>query len=81
MFEPGDECLGVKHVRYPTVAVWSKYVDQELVLQLEVLQLDVLGPTTSPLVAQLQLQLDWAKPALSAPEAWLQLDWLQLDWL
>jgi hypothetical protein len=51
------------------------------VLQLEVLQLEVLGSTPSPLVAQLQLQLDCAKPALSAPEAWLQLDWLQLDWL
>jgi hypothetical protein len=46
-----------------------------------VLQLEVLGSTPSPLAVQLQLQLDCAKPALSAPEAWLQLDWLQLDWL
>jgi hypothetical protein len=51
------------------------------VLQLEVLQLDVLVPTVPELVVQLQLQLDCANPALSAPDAWLQLDWLQLDWL
>jgi hypothetical protein len=64
------------------VVVWSKYVDHELVLQLEVLQLDWLGPTEpSLLVKQLQLQLDCAKLALSAPVAALQLDWLQLDWL
>jgi hypothetical protein len=52
------------------------------VLQLDVLQLEVLVPTPPlSLAPQLQLQLDCAKPALSAPEAWLQLDWLQLDWL
>ena len=46
------------------------------------LQLDVLGPTELvPEAPQVQLQLDCANAAASAPPAWLQLDWLQLDWL
>ena len=54
---------------------WSKWVDQELRLQL-----DRLGSTPPLLVVeQSQLQLDLANPAFSEPLASLQLDRLQLD--
>ena len=54
---------------------WSKWVDQELRLQL-----DRLGSTPPPLVVeQSQLQLDLANPAFSEPLAALQLERLQLE--
>ena len=45
----------------------------------ERLQLDRVGSMAAPAVAQLQLQLDRAKLALSGSEAVLQLDRLQLE--
>jgi hypothetical protein len=53
---------------------WSKWIDQELRLQL-----DRVGSTPALAAEQVQLQLDRAKPALSEPEAALQLDRLQLE--
>jgi hypothetical protein len=64
--------------------VGSKWVDHELRLQLERLESTSSSWLPSPplalaALAQLQLQLDRAKPALSEPVAVLQLDRLQLD--
>ena len=71
-------------VPIPRYQLWSKYVDQELRLQLDRLESTLpssppLGPVIGVVALHAQLQLDLAKPALSAPVAALQLDRLQLD--